>query len=243
MRYGIFSDIHSNYEALSEVIKIYEKEKIDKFICAGDIIGYGAEPDRCIEKIKEINAVCVMGNHEYAIKNPASAEFFNDAAYLAIKWQSENINYLSRDFILKLPFKINENIFTVVHGSAFEPENFHYVLSTEDYLKNFRYFDTKILIIGHTHLPDVFYFDEKRKIYGQITGDKFSIENDIRYIINTGSVGQPRDNDKRACFCIYDDESSIFYIKRVEYDVKSAMKKILDAGLPEVLAYRLQQGV
>ncbi len=243
MKYGIFSDVHSNYDAFLEVLKIYEKEKVKKFICAGDIIGYGAEPDRCIEKVKEIKALCVMGNHEYAIKNFKTAELFNDTAYLAIKWHADNMSYLSKNFINNLDFNITEDIFSVFHGSAFEPEKFHYVLSTENYLENLNYFNTKVLIIGHTHMPDVFYFNENKKNYGRITGDKFFLEKDLKYIINAGSVGQPRDNDKRACFLIYDDETNIFYIKRVEYDIENSMKKILNAGLPEVLAYRLLSGI
>ncbi len=243
MKYGIFSDIHSNYDAFLEVIKIFEKEKIEKFICAGDIIGYGAEPDNCIEKIKEINAQCVMGNHEYAFKKNEFADIFNDAAYFAIKWHSKNMKHSSLDYIMKLKFNLIENIFSVYHGSAYEPEQFHYVLTDEDYLENFKFFNTKILIIGHTHSPDVFYFDEKKRIFGHTTSDTFSLEKDLRYIINAGSTGQPRDNDNRACFCIYDDETNIFYIRRVEYDIKNAMKKIFDAGLPEVLAYRLLNGI
>ncbi len=243
MKYGIFSDLHSNYDALLEVIKIYEREKIEKFICAGDIIGYGAEPDNCVRKIKEINAQCVMGNHEYALKKHEFANIFNDVAYYAIKWHGENMKHSSLDYVIKIKLNIVENIFSVYHGSAYEPEQFHYVLTDEDYLKNFNFFNTKVLIIGHTHVPDTFYFDEKKRIFGHISSPVFSLEKDLRYIINVGSIGQPRDKDSRACFCIYDDETNVFYIKRVEYDVKNAMKKIIDAGLPEILAYRLYQGL
>ena len=243
MKFGIFSDIHSNYDAFLEVLKIYEKEKVDKLICAGDMIGYGAEPDKCIEKLKELNALCVMGNHEYALKNESYMQYFNDAAYLAIKWHYENMSDDSKNYILNIPLNLKEDIFEIYHGSAFEPEEFHYLFSPADYIKNFKYFEAKVLIIGHTLTPDVFYFDETRKIFGQITGSEFILEKNFRYIINVGSVGQPRDKDPRACFCIYDSSENIFKIKRIEYDIKKAAKKIIDANLPEVLAYRLEYGV
>lgn len=243
MKFGIFSDIHSNYDAFLEVLKIYEKEKIDRFICAGDIIGYGAEPDECIEKLKELNVLCVMGNHEYALKNEKYIQYFNDAAYLSIKWHSKNMSDNSKNYITNIPFHLKESIFEICHGSAFEPEEFHYLFLPEDYIKNFKYFESKVLIIGHTHVPDVFYFDETKKTFGQITGSEFILEKDLKYIINVGSVGQPRDKDPRACFCIYDDSENVFKIKRIEYDIKKSAKKIIEANLPEVLAHRLEYGI
>jgi diadenosine tetraphosphatase ApaH/serine/threonine PP2A family protein phosphatase len=243
MKYGIFSDIHSNFEALETVLAYLHSEKCGMFICGGDIIGYGAEPERCLNAVKNITDIMVTGNHEAGYLDDGIMAGFSLRAKKAILWQRETISSDARLFIMDIPMRRRVNGIDIVHASPCEPELFGYVISLEDYMENFRCFEQRICLIGHTHLPGAVEFDEKSGRFSALKEPAFKIEAGKRYLINDGSVGQPRDGDNRACCCTYDDESGIFKFKRLEYNIQSAAGKIIKAGLPEELAERLKYGV
>ncbi|MCM8795837.1 MAG: metallophosphatase family protein [Candidatus Omnitrophica bacterium] len=241
MRYGIFADIHANLEALEAVFVAYSKEQIDKYLCAGDIVGYASNPKECIEKIEGISAIIVAGNHDWASANLFSLDYFNDLAKEAIFWTKENLSESNQQFLqgLKLTYK-NQDL-TLVHSTLDNPGDFNYL--TDSYIaeETFRLMETQICFLGHTHVPGVFIKKEdKRIIYCQ--EENIHIHKDYKYIINVGSVGQPRDGIPYASYCIYDTQKKEVWIKRVAYDALTTRNKIIACGLPYFLGERLLIG-
>ncbi|MGB9797785.1 MAG: metallophosphoesterase family protein [bacterium] len=243
MRYGIISDIHSNLPAL-EVVITYLKNEVDAFLCLGDIVGYGAQPNECCDIIRELRPICVAGNHDWGAVEKISLHHFNPYAEEALIWTRENLKGENRDFLASLP-KIEENsLFTLVHGSLRDPIE-EYLLSTPQARDSFSLLTNRILFFGHTHIPTLFLQKE-----GQISvsvrvlsgGERIKIKEGFRYLINPGSVGQPRDNIPLASFAIYDSERSEVEIRRLEYKIEEAQRRIISAGLPLILAERLSFG-
>lgn len=241
MRYGIFSDIHSNLEALEAVIKAYQKEKIDKYLCIGDLVGYGANPNECVEIIRKLAAMTVAGNHDWAVLGLFPAELFNEEAEAAVQWTGQELSVESKDFLrgLKLSGELDNSV--LVHGSLNAPQEFNYLQNIRDCQETFRLLKHNICFVGHTHVPVVFVQDQRFDIHYEDTL-KIKIEPDKKYIINVGSVGQPRDSIPAAAYCVWDSERHEIEIKRAVYDVFTARQKIIDKGLPEFLGNRLLIG-
>ncbi len=240
MRYGIFGDVHSNLEAFEEVIKAYKKERIDRYLCVGDIVGYGADPVGCIENLKILKADSVCGNHDWASVGLFDIEYFNPTAKRAIEWTKKFIDDTGKVFLRSLDLILKEGNIILAHGTLHRPEEFLYLLDLTDAQYSFDLMDRQILFIGHTHTPVIFF--KKNNTIDYTFKDCLDIEEETRYIINVGSVGQPRDGDPRAAYCVYDTEGKRVWIKRIEYDIEKAEEKILKAGLPAVLGYRLLEG-
>lgn len=241
MRYGIFSDVHSNLEALEAIIDAYKKERIDKYLCIGDIVGYAANPNECAEKIKTLAMVTVAGNHDQASVNLLSLEYFDLQAAEAIIWAKDNLSEESKYFLepLKLVYK-NEDL-TLVHGTLDDPQDFNYM--TDDYAasKAFKLLETNVCFAGHTHHAEIFIRDKNNRIH--YSNEKsVDINKQNKYIINVGSVGQPRDGNPNSAYCIYDADKKKVELKRVSYDIQVTAKKIYDAGLPKFLGDRLRIG-
>jgi len=243
MRYAIFSDIHSNIEAYEASLEVMLKEKVDHYICLGDIVGYGANPKECISitqgLIKEKGCICVAGNHDAATVEMTPASAFQRFARLAVVWTRKTIDQSENEFLSTLSLLKNEGDFVFVHASLDRPEEWQYVYTLDDAYKNFELFREKICFVGHSHMPVIF---KAGKQFEYFISPSVKIEEDSRYIVNVGSIGQPRDRDPRACFVIYDTESRTIEYKRVRYDIAKAQNKIIQAGLPEVLALRLAVG-
>ena len=225
MLWAIISDIHGNLEALEAVFRSIEDNQADKIICLGDIVGYGADPNLCVEMIKERADIVLMGNHDHAAVGLTSTVFFNMYAREAIEWTSKVLTEANRQFLLKLPFIFSLDNAFLVHASPHKPENWGYILSPWEADWNYDYFDEDLCFVGHSHVP-VEYKDDRSS----------------KRIINAGSVGQPRDNDPRSCYYLYDSESQKGKWIRVEYSTAGAGEKILNAGLPKLLAERLAMG-
>ena len=242
MRYGIFADIHSNLEALEAVRKAYRGESIDQYLCVGDVVGYAANPRECIEKIKELLAITVAGNHDWAAVNLFSVDYFNPAARQAMLWTRDSLDDKSRCFLgsLKLLYK-NEDL-TLVHGTLNKPEDFNYM--TDGYVaeETFGILENKICFVGHSHVAGVFIKDKDGRI-NHCLDNCIGIKNRNKYIVNVGSVGQPRDGNPEAAYCIYDTDKKEIQIKRTAYDIKTTKEKVVNAGLPRFLADRLSAGV
>jgi len=241
MRYGIFSDVHSNLEALTAVIDAYKKEKIDLYLCAGDIVGYAANPKECINKVDALAMATVAGNHDLASVGLFSVTRLNSLAKDAILWTREVLGYSERYFLESLK-PVYQNVdLTLVHGTLNHPEDFNYM--TDIYLakETFDILNTDLCFIGHTHIPGVFIRDIKGNIEYKEEMSLNIIEGN-KYIVNVGSVGQPRDRNPMAAFCIYDTEKKQVWIKRIGYNIEAAVNKIIRAGLPRFLADRLFVG-
>lgn len=243
MKIGIISDIHSNSEAIDSVLK--NIIKVDEFICLGDIVGYGADPNYCIEKIKDLNCRCIGGNHDFAVVGKVNINYFNYAARAAILWTTLQLKKENLNFLLSLKKKIEfrDDVFAV-HGSPQNPLS-EYILDKDTASLIFSKFNFKIFFVGHSHLAGCFSFNENNNHVDYMNfsnGGCIEINKNKRYIINCGSVGQPRDGNPKASYGIYDQEYSIVNIYRVSYPINLTKGKIINEGLPRSLADRLSYG-
>lgn len=246
MKFGIISDIHSKLEALNKVMPILiNEQKVDKIICIGDIVGYGANPNECIQIVKKNVNYCVAGNHDYGIVRKTPINNFSKPAKIAAKWTRKKLSNNNYEYLQLLPL-INKipiwNLMTV-HSSPSSPSNWEYLLSIEKVKNEFNYFNEKICFVGHSHQPIVF-----EKCMNEINsftaknGLDFRTKDTNKYIINIGSVGQPRDGNPQASFCTFDTKNNRLKILRVDYKIENAQEKIIAAELPTILADRLSMG-
>lgn len=240
MRYAIFSDVHANFEAFEAALNFYKTQAIDKFIFLGDIAGYGANPRETIDLLRRLDATALAGNHDFALTGKLSQRYFNAHAQKALSWTETKLSDADRQSIDFPELTHREKNIACVHGSLMNPADFNYILNSHDAEENLRLFGETILFCGHSHKIGTFCFNGAEIKYSR--EPEIKVENDRRYIVNVGSVGQPRDGDWRACVCVYDDDKQLINLHRVEYDNDAAAKKILDAGLPKILAERLKYG-
>ncbi len=240
MRYGIFGDVHGNLEAFQEVIEQYKKEDIDRYISVGDIVGYGADPKWCIEEVKRLKAGSVCGNHDWASAGRLSPGYFNHAAQEAVKWTQGVLDGDEKEFLKSLTLVIDEENFSIVHGSLEWPDLFYYITDTGSAYRCFQKMERRICFIGHSHVAEIFMMAGNKITH--TFGNRVDVERGVKYIVNVGSVGQPRDRNPLAAFAIYDTKDETVEIKRVRYDIESAKNKILKQGLPHILGYRLLEG-
>lgn len=240
MRYGIFSDIHGNLEAMESVIAAYQQEAIDRYFCLGDVVGYGANPHECIEAVKRLQAHCLAGNHEWAVLGKMAIDDFNSEAQAAIQWTQGHLSEGDREFLANLDLIYKDEKMLLVHGMPYEPERFHYLLNHTQAKIGFARMDREICFIGHSHIPG-FFLEQPGAIHG-VCLPEFCLEAKPRCMVNVGSIGQPRDGHPQASYCVYDIDQKTISIKRVDYDIKKAQQKIVAAGLPPLLAARLAWG-
>ncbi len=239
MRFGIFGDIHGNLDAFQAVLAEMERLEVDEFLCMGDLVGYGADPEACIHAVRDLGALTIAGNHDHAVLDYLDVAYFNQYARDAAVWTREQLSAESKSWLAERPFVEHLETFALVHGSLQAPELFNYVTTIKDAEFNFRLMDKPLLFLGHSHQPLAFY-DTDPMTYTM--DPEIPLEQDTKAIINVGSVGQPRDEDPRSAFALYDDEKAQVTIHRVEYDIDRAAGKILAAGLPQALALRLSLG-
>ncbi len=241
MKFALISDIHGNYEALTQVLTDIDSQKVDKIHCLGDVIGYGAEPVLCLEAVSQYCDIKLMGNHEYAALGLISIEHYNAAAQESSEWTKKQLS--DNDLSLISNFELTHSLddFYLVHASPFEPDNWRYIIAPNAAIEGFMHFSEKICFFGHSHLPQIFTEQEDALPRCQ-TGHDFLPDPDNRYIINVGSVGQPRDNDNRACYLIFDTEEYEVQYRRVEYDITAAQTKMVEIKMPEMLINRLAIG-
>lgn len=240
MKYAIISDIHSNLEAFERVLLEIDRIGADRIVCLGDIVGYGADPNECLEIVRERQVACIMGNHDMVACGISDPSNFNPAARQAALWTKSELTRENRDFLSRLPNRLEIEDFLVVHGAISDPDS--YIFGSSEALFEFELMtDERICFFGHTHVKIYYvYSDGKVRCFRD---DEVTISADNFYLVNPGSVGQPRDGDPRASFLIYGyDEGAIKFV-RVEYDVTTAQDKILARGLDKRLAYRLAMGV
>lgn len=248
MRYAVLSDVHGNLEALSAVLADAASEGALGILCLGDAVGYGADPAPCIELLGERSSLMVAGNHEHGAVGLLDVGWFNAAARAAALWTRDRLGADHQDFLTGLPLASTLGEATCVHASPRRPEEWDYLLSAEDGFQAFGDFATRLCFVGHSHRPGVWSLGSSGPAYEDLAGPAFHdrripFHDGRRYIINVGSVGQPRDRDPRAAYVLWDEEERSVTLRRVTYDHKAAAAKILRAGLPRTLADRLAYGV
>ena len=239
MRYGIIADIHANLEGLQVVLADIKAQKCTHVVCLGDVVGYGANPKECLDIIRGMNIPVVKGNHDEYIGSSEDPEGFNDAAAEAVNWSRNQLTEDDRKWLRELKyFRLVAN-FSIVHATMDAPQRWGYVFEKLEAAASFTYQNTQVCFFGHTHVPVAFIRDTG--VRGG-TYSKFRVESGKKYFVNVGSVGQPRDGDPRAAYVIYDLPQQTIELRRLDYDIATAQRKIRAAGLPERLAERLSTG-
>ncbi len=244
MRYAIISDIHANLSAFTAVLKDIEQQGgVEKVWCLGDIVDYGPQPHECIKLLGQTDNICVAGNHDLAAIGKADPAAFNPDAVKSCRWTVQHLRPADIHYLNKLPSVVQEGDFTLVHASPRDPV-WEYLTSTAIAQENLAHFKSPFCLVGHSHLPLVFSFDES----GACSAKQFPpsaglVLGSERLIINPGSVGQPRDGDPRASYAIYDRETNQISLHRVPYDIYAPQEKMVKQGLPWRLVARLSYGV
>lgn len=239
MRYAILADIHANFEALQTVLEDTRQQNCTHYVCLGDVVGYGANPKECLDTIRSMNMPVVKGNHDEYISVDDDPEGFNDAAAEAVTWTRAQLTPDDRKWLRELKyFRLVAN-FSIVHATLDAPQRWGYVFEKLEAAASFTYQNTQVCFFGHTHVPVAFVRDTT--VRGG-TYSKFRVEPGKKYFVNVGSIGQPRDGNPKAAYVIYDMAQQTVELRRLDYDIPTAQRKIREAGLPERLAMRLALG-
>ena len=243
MLYAIIADIHANLTAFTAVLEdIKHRGGVEELWCLGDVVGYGPDPHECIELLCQANHVCVAGNHDWAAIGKVDTAEFNPDAAAACHWTAKQLSSADVDYLSNLPLVIEEGDFTLAHGSPREPI-WEYLQATSAARENFAHFTSQFCLVGHSHVPLVFSYDED----GACSASQFRANVGLalgrnRLIINPGGVGQPRDGDPRASYAIYDSEVRQIRLYRVPYDIRATQDRMVEHGLPMRLVARLNYG-
>ena len=250
MIYGVFSDVHSNIEALTVVLDFFAELGVESYICCGDLVGYGADPNACLDRIRALKGLSIIGgNHDLAAIGRLELDWFNQYARAAILWTRTNLTPENRAFLETLTASLATKEFTLAHGTPRNPPE-EYLLSPAQFRENVPFVRAWPLFVGHSHMPLFFRYagpgDNKIETLF-LTDREESLPRAEEgafdpVALNPGSVGQPRDQDRRASCAVYDSTRGTFRVFRLPYDVAGAQGKIRAAGLPEYLALRLDYG-
>ncbi|MZH45680.1 MAG: metallophosphoesterase family protein [Nitrospinae bacterium] len=241
MRYIIFSDLHSNLEALEQFEKEIATITYDKLVCLGDIVGYGADPNACVEWVIKNVDICIAGNHDWAAVELTDTTYFNYSAYESCLWTRNQLKESHKEFLRSLPLDLEEGGIYWVHSSPYHPKAWHYITSKAGAKRNFESFSAYICFVGHSHKTLILEETGDGEVKEHSSGS-WNIDPECRYIFNDGSLGQPRDRNPDPAFMIYDSEENTVKIHRFKYDLNSAQGKIRDSGLPLDSAERLSHG-
>lgn len=241
MLWALFSDVHANEPALDAVLAAIQAERPDQMLCLGDLVGYGARPKEVLQRVRDLGCETVVGNHDLAAVDQLDASCFNTYAREAIQWTADQLSEDERQYLINLPMTVDSGSIAAVHGTRDEPEEFFY-LQTTDHAGDLMMEQPRFLgACGHTHVPMTF-MESNGNVTSTFARD-VDLRKATRALVNVGSVGQPRDEDPRASFVLFDDSKMRLEIRRVPYDVESASQQIRDAGLPTLLADRLWHGL
>jgi len=242
MRIALISDVHGNLEALQNVLRDIEKQGAEKIHFLGDAVGYGCNPNECVRLINKHCDIKLLGNHDYAAMGLESTEHFNRLAQASMNWTQTKIKDKTIRVLADFEMEAVFLDYLLVHSSPSEPDKWHYILNLEQAGHHFENFSQSVCFIGHSHGPVCFELSADG-IIRQYSKSIISCEKDKRYIINIGSVGQPRDNDPRGCYAMVDTDTGTVAYRRVEYDVEKTQEKMRKARFPDFLVERLSAGV
>jgi putative phosphoesterase len=243
MRIGIFSDTHANLEALTAVLGAFEAEAVDKLVCLGDTVGYGAEPNECCDLVRKHAAFTILGNHDAAVAGRMDYSYYYDAARQALDLHAAILTPANMEWLRSLPYEVREGHISFCHGSPVNIEEFEYIFAPEQAARCLPELErlADVTFIGHSHLCKAFAL-EPEDVH-EVVAQKFELRPGHKYIISVGSVGQPRDYDNRASYTVYDSDARLFEFKRTTYDIDAAAQKIFSAKLERNFGNRLFIGV
>jgi len=240
LRYAVLSDVHGNLEALTAVLEAADESGADALLCLGDLVGYGPDPNEVVELVRARGATAVRGNHDEAAIQPGRETRFNAWGQDAIRWSRRRLTGENHEYLGALPLAAVVDGVLLVHACASEPDTWRYILDLDEAAVEFTAFKERLCLFGHSHIPLAVESAGRRT--SVLEGDRVIFEDGKRYMVNVGSVGQPRDGDPRAAFGLLDLDLGTLLIRRVEYDAAATRAKIIDAGLPVFLGDRLLKG-
>jgi predicted phosphodiesterase len=239
MKYAIIADIHANLEAFQVVLDDIKAQKCTHVACLGDVVGYGANPCECLNAVRAMNIPCVKGNHDEMCSIEENMEGFNPHAAEAVLWTRQQLQEEDKKWLRELKYIRLVASFSIVHATLDMPQRWGYVFDKLAAAASFTYQNTSVCFFGHTHVPVAFIRDS---VVRGGTYSKFKVEPGRKYFVNVGAVGQPRDGNPKAAYVVYDMDEGSIELRRLDYDIPLAQKKILEAGLPPRLAERLALG-
>jgi len=240
MKTAILSDVHANLEALQAVLKVVDERGVSRILCLGDVVGYGGSPNECLSLIRERSQLVLLGNHDSAASGGGEAARFNPNAKAAALWTAKVLTHDNKDYLRGLPLSKHFEPHFYVHASPAAPRDWEYIFDRFDAEPQFQFFAEHACFIGHTHQPAI--FERSAAGCASLPPTMLRFDPVHRYIVNVGSVGQPRDHDPRACFVILSEPEGMIEYVRVPYDIEASQEKIRAASLPPVLASRLTTG-
>ncbi len=245
MKYGILGDIHANLSALQTVLECFDREGVQQIISVGDVVGYGAAPRECIQLLRERNVQVVRGNHDAACAGEMEILYFNQYARAAVLWTQGVLAEEELAWLRALPLVAEFEHCCVGHGTFHRPELFDYILSSTDGDPSLDIMERPVCFVGHSHVPLALLRLHEDPLRTSTCFDHAEIDvgQARRALINVGSVGQPRDDDERAAYALFDSDLGLVWIRRAAYDIEREAARIRAAGLPGVLADRLSLGV
>jgi predicted phosphodiesterase len=244
MRYGIISDIHANLEALETALEHLRAEKAEAFICLGDIVGYGPNPNEVVERVQNLpGLICLAGNHDLAAIGKYDTSTFNPYARDAIVWTTGQLSTTAMKFLLSLPLRRQAYPLELVHGAL--PEPMDYITDSSEARMTFAEMRNPICFVGHTHVSEYYKQKQESEFVQHVplfSGGELTVEFGFRYIVNVGSVGQPRDGNPKLSCAMWDDTTYTITLSRLPYDIKRVQKQMSAVGLPKYLGERLGVG-
>jgi diadenosine tetraphosphatase ApaH/serine/threonine PP2A family protein phosphatase len=239
MRYLLISDVHGNLEALQATLEAAEKLDPYQLMCLGDIVGYGADPSACLDTIGDRANLILAGNHDLAVAGVIGYDDFNPIARQSVEWTRNTLSDADKELLSSLPLQYIDGDYCFTHASPIDPMKFSYIRTLEDVAEVFNRIGQKFCFVGHTHLPVLVRMGRATGKMEVVRDDKVFVDDDHRYFINIGSLGQPRDNNPDACAVVLDEEAGSIEFMRIPYDITVSQEKILSEGLPSYLAERL----
>jgi diadenosine tetraphosphatase ApaH/serine/threonine PP2A family protein phosphatase len=244
MKYGILGDIHGNLSALDVALAVFRTERVDCVVSVGDVVGYGAAPRECIARLRDLDAVVVKGNHDAACTGEIDIRFFNNYARAAVRWTQSVLTEEELSWLRELPLVTHLEHCSVAHGTYHKPELYDYIQSTTDADPSLDEMLLPVCFVGHTHVPVTLLRLKDDPLRTAYTVDtEIDLAESAKALVNVGSIGQPRDEDPRTAFALYETRADRVSIRRAAYDIDTEARRIRSAGLPSVLADRLFLGV
>ena len=243
MRIAIVSDVHANIEALGAVMRLIDKLRVDRIVCLGDVVGYGASPNECCDIIRANAEATLLGNHDAAVALRMDYSFYYEAARHALDWSASVVSKENAAWLRSLPYTYRIGDVGFCHGSPIDPTAYEYIFALEQARELIPYYEElpEVTFIGHSHLCKAFAIGHHE--VNDVVAQRFGIRRGYKYIISIGSVGQPRDYDNRACFVVCDTDARSVEYHRTEYDIETSAQKIFDANLAPNFGKRLFLGV
>jgi predicted phosphodiesterase len=242
MKWAVLSDVHGNLEAFQAVIVDLREERVEKVAFLGDVVGYGADPNDCLALLENLTDWVVAGNHDYGSVGLTDIDAFNPSARSALLWTRDQLSAQNRNYLRGLLLMRQRGEITFVHAAPNHPEEWNYIFTFPEAEEAFQSLTGSLAFLGHSHRPFILAKGKDQEVRA-IPHQEAVLMPGIRYLVNVGSVGQPRDGHPQATYGLYDETEKKYRLKRVGYDVAAAQKKIIKAGLPRFLAQRLSQGI